>query len=70
MILLLFGDGNPGIRIFPLPLPFFPLLPFSPSFPLLFLPSPPIFGDSRVSRRVESSQSSVSRLAVASGILA
>jgi hypothetical protein len=37
---LRFGDRNPGIRIFPLPLPFFPLLPFPP---LLFRPPPPIF---------------------------
>jgi hypothetical protein len=35
---LRFGDQNPGIRIFPLPLPFFPLLPF---FPPPLLPSPP-----------------------------
>jgi hypothetical protein len=37
---LRFGDRNPGIRIFPLPLPFFPLLPF---FPPPLPPPPPIF---------------------------
>jgi hypothetical protein len=44
---LRFGDRNPGIRIFPLPLPFFPLLPFSPP-PLP--PSPPHFRRGRRSK--------------------
>ncbi len=41
---LRFGDRNPGIRIFPLPLPFFPLLPFfSLFFPSSSALSPHIF---------------------------